>query len=62
MKVDVVSEHIKYSITFDELCKVLKIPSTKEIDFLDMTIDTNKELIILEQVEPPYVLRPKGEK
>ena len=61
MNVEVTSQEVHYSITFDELCNLLKIPSTKEIDFIDLTIDTNKETITLSQIEPTYVKRPKGD-
>ena len=61
MQVEVKSSEVEYSITYTELCKMLKIPDTKDIDFLDLKLDPSNELIIINQIEPPYVTRPKGD-
>ncbi len=61
MNVEVTSQEVHYSITFDELCNLLKIPSSKGVDFIDLTIDTTKEIITVSQVEPTHISRPKGD-
>jgi len=61
MKVEVKSSEIEYTITYTELCKMLKIPNTEKTDWLDLKIDPSKELVIINQIEPPDILRPKGD-
>lgn len=61
MKVEVKSSEIEYSITYTELCDLLKIPDTKDVDFLDVKLDPSNELVIINQIEPPHIARPKGD-
>lgn len=61
MKVNVISQEVYYTISYDELCKAFKIPSNRHIDFVDLKLDPTKELIILDQIEPIDVARPKGD-
>ena len=60
MNVEVKSSEVEYTITYTELCKLLKIPDTKDIDFLDLKLDPSNELVIINQIEPPHITRPKG--
>lgn len=61
MNVEVKSSEVEYTITYTELCKLLKIPDSKDIDFLDLKLDPTNELVIINQIEPPYASRPKGD-
>lgn len=61
MKVEVKSSEVEYSITYTELCKLLKIPDTSETDWLDLKIDPSNELVIINQIEPPHIDRPKSD-
>jgi len=61
MNVKIKSSEIEYTITYTELCKMLKIPDTKDTDWLDLKIDPQNELVIINQIEPPYISRPKSD-
>ena len=61
MNVEVTSEEVHYTITYDELCKMFKIPDADRIDFLEVKIDEHNEKIILSQIEPSDISRPKGD-
>ena len=61
MKVDVTSEEVHYTISFVELCKMFKIPDADRIDFLEVKVDDHSEEIVLSQIEPHDVARPKGD-
>lgn len=61
MKVEVKSQEVHYSITYTELCDLLKIPDTDKVDFINVELDPANELIIISQIEPKDVARPKGD-
>lgn len=61
MKVEIKSSEVEYTITYTELCKMLKIPDTKDTDWLDLKIDPTNELVIINQIEPTDLIRPKGD-
>lgn len=61
MKVDVTSQEVHYTISFVELCKVFKIPDADRIDFLEVKVDDQSEEIVLSQIEPSEIARPKSD-
>jgi len=61
MNVEVKSSEVEYTITYTELCKLLKIPDSEDTDWLDLKIDPSNELVIINQIEPPHIIRPKGD-
>jgi len=51
LKVEIVSSEVKYILTYDELCKALKIRSGEGVDFIDLKLDPPNEKVIITQVE-----------